>query len=80
MKIRIQLKDPDSLHDAVRDAVKASMKAFAPGILSDRECDLITEPRIENAMEIAGRWFECAEYVTLELDTTAQTMVVVPRS
>lgn len=75
MKIRITLKDPDSLLDAVTEAVD-NLKI--EGVDED-EMESVREKRVEKIMDLAGDWFEYSEYVTLELDTDAKTMTVVDR-
>lgn len=74
MKIKIRLKDPDTLHDAISDAVNESEILG----LSEEEARAVKDARKEEYMEIAGEWFEYGEYVMLELDTEAKTMKVLP--
>lgn len=76
MKIRIYIKDPDVLQESIDEAVDA---VEMPG-LSQEEADAAREVRKEQYRDIADKWFEYGEYVELEMDTDAKTMVVVPRS
>ena len=76
MKFQVMMKDPDTLHDAVREAASKSVKDIG---LNDREQSLIAEAREETFREIAGRWFEDGEYLTVEIDTDAKTCVVVAK-
>ena len=75
MKIKVQMKDPDTLDDAIRDAVKALNRTE----LDDDEAEAVRELRMEKARTLAGRWFEYGEYLTVEIDTKAETCTVIPR-
>lgn len=75
MKIKVTLKDPDTMHDAVRDAVTRDVKALG---LSARESQLLINDRFEQeSSEISDRWMEYGEYLTVEFDTIAKTARVV---
>lgn len=52
MKFRVTMKDPDVLHDAIEEAVKASIDVL-PG-LDKRERDALMDARHEKFAEIAG--------------------------
>jgi hypothetical protein len=73
MKIKIYLKDPDTLYDSINESVD-SLKLDLP----EEELDAIKELRKEQYREIADDWFEYGEYVTLELDTDTREMRVIP--
>lgn len=75
MKIRIYLKDPDTLYDAINDALEE--ETF--GLTNQEEINLLKEKRAESYRELAGEWFEYGEYVMLEMDTEEKTMRVVSR-
>lgn len=75
MKIRVTMKDPDVLHDAVNEAALES--ARAQGLEGD-EAEAIAELRAEKAREVAVRWFRYGEYLDVEIDTEAGTCVVLP--
>lgn len=69
MKIIVTLKDPDTLIDAIHDAVERNMK----------ECDdNDKEAARQKALKISSKWFKYSEYLTIEIDTEAQTCLVVP--
>jgi hypothetical protein len=76
MIFRVTMKDPDTLHDAIRDAVaKLPMEG-----LDDEEAELVREKRAEKVGELCSRkWFEYGEYLTVEIDTEAKICVVVPK-
>jgi hypothetical protein len=77
VKIKVTLKDPDTMQDAVRDAVTRDVKALG---LSARESALLIEDRTENeSTEITHRWMEYGEYLSVEFDTEAGTATVVER-
>lgn len=69
------MKDPDTLLDACKEAAGLSVRDIG---LNDREQALVAEAREDTFYEIAGRWFDCGEYLTVEIDTDAKTCVVVP--
>jgi hypothetical protein len=75
MKFRVVMKDPDTLYDAIHEAVAQDV-ALLRG-LSDREREPIAEMRREEAVGIAGKWFKYGEYLTIEIDTDAQTATVI---
>ena len=76
MKIRVTLKDPDTMADAVADAVAKDVKTLAG--LSDSERQLIQGDRIaETQSVIADRWMLYGEYLTVEFDTEAGTATVL---
>ncbi len=73
MKFRVTMKDPDTLHDAIADAVKKSLAG-----MEDRdERAAVAEIRSNKLGELAGRWFPYGEYLTVEIDTDANTCVVI---
>jgi hypothetical protein len=76
MKFKVQMKDPDTLYDAMRDAIGEDVREI-PG-LSDQEREAVQEKRQEAVSELCAKWFEYGEYLTVEIDTEAQTCVVVP--
>lgn len=77
MKIRVTLKDPDSMHDSVVDAVNDLPKP--EGVDAD-EWEIIRVERAQKAQAvISDHWMEYAEYLTVEFDTEALTATVVPR-
>lgn len=75
MKIRVTLKDPDTMHDAVDDALKDAEK---PDGVSAEEWDDIREARAEKFKgDITTRWMRYGEYLTVEFDTDAHTATVL---
>jgi hypothetical protein len=73
MIFRVTMKDPDTLHDAIQDAVaKLPMNG-----LDDDEAELVREKRAEKVGELCGKWFEWGEYLTVEIDTTSGTCRVI---
>ena len=76
MKIKVTLKCPDALEDAVCKAVAnevANMRGISYGAahsLSDQLTDEIIDT-------ITTQWMDYAEYLTVEFDTEAGTATVV---
>lgn len=75
MKIKITMKDPDGFYESVSDEVGLECEKLG---LDNDETELIKESRVEKVKEIASKWFEYSEYITVEIDTEAKTCVVVP--
>jgi hypothetical protein len=74
MKFRVTMKDPDTLHDAIKDAVKLELGEVA---LEEDERDAVAEMRRARVAEVCSRWFKYSEYITVEIDTDAGTCTVV---
>jgi hypothetical protein len=78
MKFRVTLKDPDTLYDAIREEVEGNLANIDD--LADHEKDALVDGRIDDIKEVAAKWFEYGEYLTVEIDTEARTCTVVPVS
>ena len=76
MKFRVTMKDPDTLYEAVEEAVANSVKGLD---LTEEERDEVAEVRAEKVRDVCGSWFEYGEYLTVEIDTEQMTCEVVPR-
>lgn len=76
MKFKVQMKDPDTLDDAIAEAVRESIKGL-PG-LSDDERQVLEDQRVVETGNLCTKWFEYGEYLTVEIDTEAGTCVVLP--
>lgn len=77
MKFQVSMKDPDTLHDAIRNAVKKELGQMTPPLDEDEQ-EALAEKRQEKISELCSRWFKWSEYLTVEIDTDAKTCVVVP--
>jgi hypothetical protein len=75
MIFRVTMKDPDTLHDAVVDAVRD----IPLNDLDAEEAEFVREKRAEKIEDLCGRWFEYGEYLTVEIDTKAGTAIVIER-
>ena len=73
MKFKVQMKDPDTLQDAIADAIKA---CEFPG-LTGEEAEAVREIRREDIGNLCAKWFGYGEYLTVEIDTEAGTCIVV---
>jgi hypothetical protein len=69
------MKDPDTLHDAVNEAVDEAVNAI-PG-LSVGERDVLSQQRAEEVRDLCSTWFKYSEYLEVEIDTEAKTCVVI---
>lgn len=76
MKFRVTMKDPDTLNDAISDAIRQQL---AESQLPEDEQEELLEIREEKVGKICGKWFEYGEYLTIEIDTETQTARVVER-
>lgn len=74
MKFKVQMKDPDTLTDAIADAVHNEVRAMG---LSGDEVEAVEKLRITKVGNVCDRWFRYGEYLTVEIDTDAETCVVV---
>ena len=74
MKIKIVMKDPDTMPDAVREAVKADVAKLG---LSKDEAEQLAETRGEKTREMLSRWFQYGEYLGVEFDTDTMTIRVL---
>lgn len=76
MKVQVQMKAPDTLDDAIKDAVKRSFDGMGP--LEDDEVYALAEVRHAKAKEVCLQWFKRGEYLTVEIDTELGTCTVIP--
>lgn len=75
MIFKVYMKDTDVLQDGATEAVDEQLKASG---LSEEEQELVRDLRVEKALDVAGRWFQYGEYLTVEIDTEKETIRVVP--
>ena len=76
MKIKVTMKDPDTMYNAVYDCVKQEVEAM--GLPKDEAEELI-EMRTTKQTEKLGTWFEYQEYLSVEFDTEVMTATVLKR-
>lgn len=74
MKFKVTMKDPDTLHDAISDAVTEDLKQVDG--LDDADREALFHTRREAASKVASKWFRYGEYLTVEIDTDAKTATV----
>ena len=74
MIFRVVMKDPYSLIDDVDEAIIEDLEKIN---LSYDEKELFRESRKADALNIASKWFEYSEYLTVEIDTEKETIRVV---
>lgn len=73
MKFKVTMKDPDTLHDAITEAVKEEVNQ----LLDDPdEREALQETREKKVHDICKEWFEYGEYLTVEIDTESKTIRV----
>lgn len=76
MKFTVTMKDPDTLGDAIDEAVRADIAKIEGLNADDREA--LFKTRREGVGKITSKWFRYGEYLTVEIDTEAQTATVRP--
>lgn len=69
MRFTVNLKTPDALDRAVKDALQSDQPTLAGYELDSAAFAL---------KEACAKWFQCGETVTLEIDTDAETCKVLP--
>lgn len=74
MKIRVTMKDPDALPEAIREAVERDVADLD---LPSDERRVVRELCAEKADAACGAWLRYGEYITVEIDTDAGTCEVV---
>lgn len=74
MKFKITMKDPDTMHDAICDAVAKDVSAM-DGLSNEEKAEIATIRR-EKVSELCSKWFEYSEYLTIEIDTELKTATV----
>jgi len=74
MKIRLYLKDPGGVSNAVLESAQDSLDELD---LTDHEKDLIIEGRMESIYDKLKPWVEWGEYVTIEIDLDKDEAKVV---
>jgi hypothetical protein len=74
MKFKVSMKDPDTLNDSIEDALKQELES----VTDPEERELLQDHRAEKVRALCARWFRYGEYLTVEIDTDAETCVVVP--
>lgn len=74
MKFTVTMKDPDTLSDAIQDAVKhENMEG-----MEEDEIEALREMRAEKIKKLCRMWFEYGEYLRVEIDTDTKTCIVIP--
>lgn len=77
MKVRVMLKDPDTMQDSVDDAFADEV---CPEGVADDEWDDIRASRADKAKKaITDKWMEYGEYLEVEFDLEAMTATVIER-
>lgn len=78
MKFPVTFKDPDVLNDAIREAAEAEVETIE-GIDAEERASIV-ELRRKKLSAMCRKWFKYGEYVTIEIDSEAESATVVPVS
>jgi len=76
MILRITLKDPDGVYEAVREQTRAEIKEKK--LVSPMEIREYTDRRDTEIYAICNIWFQYGESITVEINTDTKTIRVVP--
>lgn len=74
MQFRVTMKDPDTLHDAIQEAVAEEVEKMG---LDEDEREAVIDTRRQKVAAICAKWFEYGEYLVVDIDTDKKTCVVV---
>lgn len=77
MIFTVTMKDPDTLYDAINEAIDEDEQLNSSGF-SEEELDAIREIRAEKVREACSEWFDMGEYLTVRIDSDRKTITVVP--
>ena len=75
-KFRVMMKNPDAVGNAIDQAAHEEVDAIKG--VSDEEREDLFDSRQSSIGESVSKWFEYKEYLTVEVDTDADTCVVIP--
>jgi hypothetical protein len=79
MKIRVTMKDPDTLFDAIDDVLIDQKKMYMDMGLSEEAAEAAAGVDSEKMTKFASKFFEYGEYLTVELDDEAGTITVLEK-
>ncbi len=77
MILRITMKDPDGVWESIDNAIRSAVRADCLPLTEDEQEELV-ESRREKVSQSLRAWLDYLEYVTIEVDTDANTARVVP--
>lgn len=75
MKFIVHIKDPDSLSEAIDEAVVESLADLG---LDDDEMEPLIKKRSEKIHHKVATWVEYGECYRIEFDTDTMTAIVLP--
>lgn len=76
MKIRVTMKDPDGVTEAIREFVHEEKQKIKHPLLDD-DPDTLDEQLTEKVNEKMRVFFEYLEYLTVEVDLANNTIQVI---
>lgn len=74
MKFTVTMKDPDTLQDAIAEAVRVNITIEG---LDAEETEMVRERRSQAIAALCAKWFEWGECLCVEIDTDTKTCVVL---
>lgn len=76
MRFKITMKDPDGFFACIEDAAKEMADQVTCVDEEDREA--VADQKQGELRELCQKWFRYNEYLTVEIDTDAGSISVVP--
>lgn len=77
-KIKIYIKDPDGVSNAIKDAIESELDKQQ--IYDEKERKCLLDIREERLSEKLSKWIDCGENLTIEFDLEAATAKVLLRN
>ena len=74
MIFNVTFKTPDVVDDAILEAVKDEICEME---VDEEERESIIENRVDKIKRLFNKYFEYGEYVTIQCDTEAETVIVI---
>lgn len=78
MKIQITMKNPDCISDAIDRAVELAVDEREAEQLGRVERESAIKDKVEELEDAIKPWVKYNEYITIEIDTEANTAIVLP--
>ena len=80
MKIKISMKDPDALIDAMDSAYGEIVSKLMNKMgLSQDGAEAEAKSRLDKMRDFAARYFKYGEYIQVEIDDEAETITVLEK-
>ncbi len=78
MKFKVTFKDPDTLNDAISNAIRNTLEPQEG--FDEEEVEMVVEDRKKDIEKSVEAWVKYGEYITIEFDTELNTAIVIQNS